>query len=199
MINVSGVKKFYCFVDAHDECGRGSVKEFVGHLPVFFGAVHESTVKVFISSRTDPIIQNEITCCSDSLYNIQLNANITREDINSVVKERLRKLSRNLMLTEQERTDLTEAFVRRSDGMFLWALLAITELEKPPGVDHTAPEDNHRDLAVWTRCFIRVHFTRSSEGVPEQSRSIPRLADYCLGCRSRKTNDPLRAPKCYCN
>jgi len=134
MFNVSGVKKFYCFIDALDECGRESVKGFLGLLPKFLKAVHGPTVKLFISSRMDPIIQNEVALCSESPCSIQLNANVTSGDIDSVLKERLTKLSRHLILTEEEQKALRKEFVNRSDGMFLWALLAMSELEKTRGL-----------------------------------------------------------------
>lgn len=120
--------RFYCVIDAMDECGGDSAQDFLSRLPELFKSSRSAVLKFYISSRPVPAIRTELSEISPSPRTITLTPSTTQADINRVVETGLRKIQKNLNLEDTEKEELKEQLVRRSDGMFLWAFLALQEI-----------------------------------------------------------------------
>ena len=122
--------RFYCVIDAMDECGRDSANDFLSRLPELFKSSRSAVLKFYISSRPVPAILTELSEISPSPRAITLTPSTTEADIDRVVEAGLRKIQKNLSLEDAEKEELKERLVRKSDGMFLWAFLALQEIDK---------------------------------------------------------------------
>lgn len=132
MIKISRVETFHCFIDGLDECEQKSTTELIGCLSEIMNSNDGPVVKFFISSRRNTDIQDDLS--EYSPVSIHLSPESIRGDIEVIVEERLRKLSRRLGYNEVETTKLKERIVKRAEGMFLWVDLAVQEINNIQGL-----------------------------------------------------------------
>ncbi|KAF8243652.1 hypothetical protein K440DRAFT_38350 [Wilcoxina mikolae CBS 423.85] len=135
-VRISGLSTLYLVLDALDECEKSSALTFLSRLPKLMSMKlirnEGPIVRLFLTSRIDEEILNGIV--DSSPISIQLSPDVTRDDIDSVVKENLSRLNRKLKMTDEQEESLRKTLVERSEGMFLWALLSLKEMEKCRGL-----------------------------------------------------------------
>ncbi|KAI5778473.1 hypothetical protein EDC01DRAFT_674436 [Geopyxis carbonaria] len=137
-VRISGLQKIFIVLDALDECERSSALYFVSRLPKLMnmnsslGPSEGPILKLFMTSRIENEISEELAECSPIV--VPLRPETTRQDIDSVVKERLSRLNKRLKMSAEKEESLRNRLVERSEGMFLWAVLAIQEMENSRGL-----------------------------------------------------------------
>jgi hypothetical protein len=79
------------------------------------------------------MIETELSEISPTPLMIALTPGTTQVDIDRVVEAGLRKIQKSLNL-EEEKAELKEQLVSRAEGMFMWAFLALQEIDKILGL-----------------------------------------------------------------
>ncbi|KAH8655994.1 hypothetical protein BGZ60DRAFT_459046, partial [Tricladium varicosporioides] len=139
----SQLQSIYCIIDALDESERESMEIFLSLLPELLDDSEIGvTLKFFLTSRTEGHI---IECLEGQATCIQIDS-VTHKDVETFVSEKLGKLKRRLRLDTEGERNLQQVLVNRAEGMFLWAELAIKDLEKAYGVTAKSLPNRVRSL-----------------------------------------------------
>ncbi|KAF9888510.1 hypothetical protein FE257_008617 [Aspergillus nanangensis] len=119
----------YCAVDALDESeqtGLGELLKCLLHLTIDHSP-SETKTRLLFSSRAHSHL---LTLLDDdhACFRIFARPKIVPPDIRISIQDGLAKLSQLLALDDKEAEGLQGGLVEKSDGMFLWALLALKEI-----------------------------------------------------------------------
>ena len=127
----SQLQVIYCVIDALDESEKESMEMFLPLLTDLLDhGTNGITVKLSLTSRIEGHIMD---CLEGHAASIQIDS-VTRQDVETYISERLGKLKRRLRLDADGEQNLQQVLVDRAEGMFLWAELAIKDLEKAHGI-----------------------------------------------------------------
>ena len=112
----------YILIDGVDGLKENLCKELIGRI---LGLMEIRTVKVFLSSRDVPHISNNLPrdCRECTKINLDTNSFI-KEDVETFIKRRVNAWGWDDELKERA----MEALLAKSEGIFLWASLAIDNL-----------------------------------------------------------------------
>ena len=112
----------YIIIDGVDGLKESLCKELIGRI---LGLMEIRTVKIFLSSRDVPHISNNIPCSLHEWTKINLDTNsFIKEDVESFISRRVNAWGWDVDLKEKA----MEALLAKSEGIFLWASLAIENL-----------------------------------------------------------------------
>jgi len=112
----------YIIIDGVDGLKESLCKEFIGRI---LGLMEIRTVKIFLSSRDVPHISNNIPCSLHECTKINLDtSSFIKEDAESFISRRVNAWGWDVDLKEKA----MEALLAKSEGIFLWASLAIENL-----------------------------------------------------------------------
>jgi len=195
-VRISGLSTLYLVLDALDECEKSSALTFLSRLPKLMNmrSIRNEgpIVKLFLTSRIDEEILNEIV--DSSPMSLLLSPDITREDIDSVVKESLSRLNRNLKMTDEQEESLRKTLVQRSEGMFLWALLALKEMEKCRGLTPEKMKSIIESLPLGLRQLYDRILEDLVKARPDSDevRALYKILAWVVGTARPLTLDELR-------
>jgi len=112
----------YILVDGIDGLKESLCKELIGRI---LGLMEIRTVKIFISSRDVPHISNNLPCSLHACDKINLDTtSFIKDDVESFIRRRVNAWGWDIDLKEKA----MEALLVKSEGIFLWASLAIENL-----------------------------------------------------------------------
>jgi hypothetical protein len=103
-----------------DECDPQSRSELVNALKLFLKESNKP-VKIFISSRPDRVLENEL----GRTPNTGIQASDNQEDINKYIDMRLNGLIKGNKLLESMRSEIIATLLERSQGMFQYVSLQV--------------------------------------------------------------------------
>jgi hypothetical protein len=141
MMQTLKFKTVFCIIDALDECDVKTARDLVSDLLRLMSS-SKTPMKIFFSSRLNVNIERHLSTYS-SISAITMDWKLIHADIDKVVKHRLKLVGRELDLTQDEEDQIREEIVGRADGMFLWAILAVNEIEN---IEDLADDLNPADL-----------------------------------------------------
>jgi ankyrin repeat protein len=154
----SQLQVIYCVIDALDESERESMETFLPLLTELLDrGANGVAVKLFLTSRTEGHIKDYLEGHAAS---IQIDS-FTRQDVETYISTRLAKLKNRLRLNAEGKQNLQQVLLDRAEGMFLWAELAIKDLEKTYGLTAKSLPDRVRSLpfgldALYERMLINI-------------------------------------------
>ncbi|KAJ3034722.1 hypothetical protein HDV00_004768 [Rhizophlyctis rosea] len=123
-------KSFVIVIDALDECGKATSPERKELLQALGNVALPPNVKLFITSRPEPDIREELE--SVDPYEIVLDEERNRADLLLYAKNRVkRKFPR---ASDEDNAKRAEDLVEQSRGLFIWLYLAFEELRKTSDV-----------------------------------------------------------------
>jgi len=112
----------YILIDGLDGLGGRSHGEVIERI---LGLMEIRTVKIFLSSRNVPHISNNLPPNPDEFAKINLDMNTSvREDVETFIRRKVNAWGWDIELTKRA----MEALLVKSEGIFLWASLAIKSL-----------------------------------------------------------------------
>jgi len=112
----------YILIDGLDGLGGRSHGEVIERI---LGLMEIRTVKIFLSSRNVPHISNNLPPNPDEFAKINLDMNTSvREDVETFIRRKVNAWGWGVELTKRA----MEALLVKSEGIFLWASLAIKSL-----------------------------------------------------------------------
>lgn len=140
-------------IDALDELAKDFWVSFLDGIMKVLGS-HPTGVKAFVTSRTEPIIENYFL--SFNISDIALDGDNNKADVAAYLSDTVREYAVENSFDPAMRDTILHEIQSRADGMFLWAKLAwenfqdgvgswtkalvrqkILELQQlPPGLDH---------------------------------------------------------------
>lgn len=124
--------QLYCIIDGLDECENESTGTLLSLLPdLLEKRTNNAFVKFLVTSRAKGHI---VDVLEEHATSITITSDITRNDVELYVGERLVGLKRRLRLSSEEERDLRRLLADRANGMFLWVELAIKDLERTYGI-----------------------------------------------------------------
>lgn len=124
----------YCIIDALDECEAESVSELLSLVSETVANSSKNPsegpmrIKFFLTSR--PFERLEVDLDPKIVRVIPLTPEIVNQDIEKIVHDGMDKLEKRLRLKKVVKDRLWGALVDRSEGMFLWVLLAMKQLDR---------------------------------------------------------------------
>lgn len=113
-------------IDAMDECDPDSRDELLDALNSFIVEPNSRPVKIFISSRPDPDIENQL----ENTPNVGINANDNKSDIHKYLSAEMEKLAKKAPFFGRLKSKIIDALLERCQGMFQWAALQIHQIQK---------------------------------------------------------------------
>jgi len=112
----------YILIDGLDGLGGRSHGEVIERI---LGLMKIRTVKIFLSSRNVPHISNNLPCNPYRCIKINLDTNsFVKEDVETFIRRKVNAWGWDAELRERA----MEALLVKSEGIFLWASLAIKSL-----------------------------------------------------------------------
>jgi Cdc6-like AAA superfamily ATPase len=154
----SQLQVIYCVIAALDESDKESMEMFLPLLTDFLDYnTNEVTVKLFLTSRIEGHIMD---CLEGRAASIYIDS-VSRQDVEIYISERLSKLKRRLRLNAEGEQNLRQVLVDRAEGMFLWAELAIKDLERAHGITAKTLANRVRSLpsglnALYERMLTKI-------------------------------------------
>ena len=152
----------YILIDGIDGLKERLCKELIGRI---LGLMEIRTVKIFLSSRDAPHISNILPNNLPKCTKINLDTNsFVREDVESFIEHRVNAWGWDVDLREKA----MKALMAKSEGIFLWASLAIENLtyfSSGPDFDKLLRKPPSRLQDVY-RGMLRTLFLR------EESREV---------------------------
>jgi len=117
-------------IDAMDECQETETKAFLTLLISLLepGAIKGKTLKIFLTSRPYDLISG--TLYYDHIKKIHIHQEMILPDIKEVLGKQLEDIQRQFSLSSTEIQELKGRLAHKSDGMFMWAVLAMKELSR---------------------------------------------------------------------
>ncbi|KAI9760618.1 MAG: hypothetical protein M1840_002375 [Geoglossum simile] len=132
IVTHSQLREICCVIDGLDECESNSIETFLSLLPQLLSQADKTTSKLFLTSRPSRHITSSLRGHTSVIW---VNPEDTKYDIETYVRtEGLIRLKGALGLSPQEEQEVQKELVDRSEGMFLWADLAIKEAERTRGL-----------------------------------------------------------------
>ncbi|KAL0636337.1 hypothetical protein Q9L58_004684 [Maublancomyces gigas] len=133
LVDTAQLDVVYCFVDALDECEAESVSDLLALVSDVANSSKSLVgrvvkVKFFLTSR--PFERLEVELDHHIVRTIRLTPEIVNQDIERIVNDGMDKLQKKLRLKKEVKDRLWGILVSRSEGMFLWVLLAMKQLER---------------------------------------------------------------------
>ncbi|KAJ5657785.1 uncharacterized protein N7484_001434 [Penicillium longicatenatum] len=116
-------KKTTIVIDALDECDPESRYDLVQALQMFLEK-SKNPVKIFISSRPDPVLKNQL----DSSPNVYIQASDNLEDIRKFIDVELDKRAKSRTFLEDLKPQIIAKLLERCQGMFQWVNLQVHEI-----------------------------------------------------------------------
>ncbi|KAJ5316803.1 hypothetical protein N7508_001311 [Penicillium antarcticum] len=113
-------------IDAMDECDPDSRDVLIDALNSFVSESNSRPVKIFISSRPDPDIENQL----GNTPNIGINASENKDDIEKYLSAEMGKLAKKAPFFGRLKSKITEVLLERCQGMFQWAALQTHQIQK---------------------------------------------------------------------
>jgi len=114
----------YVLIDGVDALVSKSHKELMGRI---LGLMGIRTVKIFLSSQDVPHISNNLCCDFGKFAKINLDmTNFVRMDVETFIKRRVNEWRWDVEWREKA----VETLIDKSEGIFLWASLAIDNLAR---------------------------------------------------------------------
>jgi ankyrin repeat protein len=153
----SQLQMIHCIIDALDESEKESMEKFLSLLPeLLVHGTNHPTVKFFLTSRIEGHIMD---CLEGHATRIQVDS-VAHEDVDTYIRERLGKLKR-LRLDAEGEQNVRKILVDHAEGMFLWAELAIKDLERAHGFTAKTLASRVRSLpsglnAIYERMLIKI-------------------------------------------
>ncbi|CAI6099559.1 unnamed protein product [Clonostachys chloroleuca] len=145
MVHTFKFSTVFCIIDALDECEKDTAKSLVSNMLELM-SLSKPVIKIYFSSRIRVNSKRHFSL-KDSIGVITLSGEkISAEvekDIDKLVRYQLRQVRYDLDLSQDEEDQLREEIVRRARGMFLWAILAVKEIEN---TKHIQNDLNPTDL-----------------------------------------------------
>ncbi|KAM0550174.1 hypothetical protein ACHAPJ_009022 [Fusarium lateritium] len=124
-VALRSIPKAYCVLDALDEMDQGAMEHFLQMLGQL-GNIHSDRVKLVITSRPIATIEKVVR-------NLRpLDIRLSKEKVNHDISTYLRHRLRHSTLPVRSRDAITNEVLKKADGLFLYAKLAmdtITRLE----------------------------------------------------------------------
>jgi len=112
----------YILIDGVDGLGGRSHEELIGRI---LGLMEIRTVKIFLSSRDVPYISNNLPHNSPNFAKINLDMNsFVKADVETFIRRKVNAWGWGVDLKERA----LETLLAKSEGIFLWASLAIGSL-----------------------------------------------------------------------
>jgi hypothetical protein len=111
---------------------------------------------LLLTSRTEGYI---IDCLEEHAVSIQIDS-VSGKDVETYVSERLGKLKRRLRLDAEGEQSLRQVLADRAEGMFLWAEMAIKDLEKAHGITAKTLANRVRSLPSGLNAFYERMLTK---------------------------------------
>jgi ankyrin repeat protein len=128
----SQLQTIHCVIDGLDESEKESTEVFLPLLTEFLDQdTNGVTVKLFLTSRIEGHIEDYLEGHATSIL---VDSAVTRRDVETYISERLAMLKKRLKLDREGEQNLRQVLVDGAEGMFLWAELAIKDLEKTYGL-----------------------------------------------------------------
>jgi ankyrin repeat protein len=128
----SQLQTIHCVIDGLDESEKESTEVFLSLLTEFLDQdTNGVTVKLFLTSRIEGHIEDYL---EGHATGILVDSAVTRQDVETYISERLAMLKKRLKLDREGEQSLRQVLVDGAEGMFLWAELAIKDLEKTYGL-----------------------------------------------------------------
>ncbi|OCK73077.1 hypothetical protein K432DRAFT_18093, partial [Lepidopterella palustris CBS 459.81] len=132
IVNKSELQVIYCIIDALDESEKESTELLISLLPALLDqSTSKAVVKLVLTSRIEGYI---VDCLESHTTKILVDPSVTRQDIETFIGERLGKVKKRLRLDAHGERDVRKVLLDHADGMFLWAELAIKDLERAHGI-----------------------------------------------------------------
>lgn len=134
LVNSEQLDVVYCVIDALDECEAGSVSDLLSLISdeVVNFSKHASggvaRVRFFLTSR--PFERLEVELDHRVARTIWLAPELVNQDIQVIVNKGMDRLQKRLRLKKEVKERLWGILVDRSEGMFLWVLLAMKQLDR---------------------------------------------------------------------
>lgn len=134
LVNSEQLDVVYCVIDALDECEAESVSDLLSLISdeVVNSSKHASggaaRVKFFLTSR--PFERLEVELDHRVARTIWLAPELVNQDIQVIVNKGMDRLQKRLRLKKEVKERLWGILVDRSEGMFLWVLLAMKQLDR---------------------------------------------------------------------
>ncbi|OGE49252.1 hypothetical protein PENARI_c022G06687 [Penicillium arizonense] len=113
-------------IDAMDECDPDSRDELIDALNSFVSESNSNPVRIFISSRPDPDIENQL----ENTPNIGINASDNKSDIEKYLSAEMDKLAKKAPFFGRLKSKVIDALLERCQGMFQWAALQTHQIQK---------------------------------------------------------------------
>lgn len=126
LVDLAQLDVVYCIIDALDECETESVSDLLSLISDMARGVKK--VKFFLTSR--PFERLEVELDHKIVRVIRLTPEVVNQDIKKIVDDGMDKLQKKLHLKKEIRDRLWEILVDRSEGMFLWVVLAMKQLDR---------------------------------------------------------------------
>ena len=156
-------------IDAMDECDPQSRSELVNALKLFMKE-SKKPMKIFISSRPDRVLENEL----GSIPNVGIQASDNQEDIKKYIDMKLNGLIIGNKLLESMRSEIIATLLERSQGMFQYVSLQVQRV----GTGNSKADVRRRLLAlppsldkaydqIWGEIEARVSGQRICQGLSE--------------------------------
>ncbi|KAJ5172513.1 hypothetical protein N7492_005106 [Penicillium capsulatum] len=117
-------------IDALDECEPESRDELIEALQ-FFIEESKNPVKVFISSRPDPVLKNLL----ENSPNVGIQASDNQEDIRKFINAELIKRTKARPFLETLKPKIIAKLLERCQGMFQWVSLQLHQIGKSSSED----------------------------------------------------------------
>lgn len=113
-------------IDAMDECDPDSRDELIDALNSFVSDSNIRPVKIFISSRPDPDMENQL----EDTPNIGIDANDNKSDIQKYLSAEMDKLAKKAPFFGRLKSEIIDALLEACQGMFQWAALQTHQIQK---------------------------------------------------------------------
>ncbi|KAJ5767256.1 uncharacterized protein N7511_004872 [Penicillium nucicola] len=112
-------------IDAMDECDADSRDVLIDALKAFI-AQSENSVRIFISSRPDPDIENQM----ENTPNLPINASDNKSDIHKYLIAELERITKKKRFVQNMKEDIINALLDRCQGMFQLAALQTHQISR---------------------------------------------------------------------
>ena len=113
-------------IDAMDECDPDSRDVLIDALNSFVSESNSRPVRIFISSRPDPDIENQL----ENTPNIGIDASDNKSDIEKYLSAEMEKLAKKAPFFGRLKSKVIDALLERCQGMFQWAALQTHQIQK---------------------------------------------------------------------
>ncbi|KAK5994513.1 Vegetative incompatibility HET-E-1-like protein [Cladobotryum mycophilum] len=120
----------YCIIDAMDECAQDdTTKAFIEKL-IALPTKSNGATKLLLSARLDWMAEYDLSHISPEVVELRLGSELMYDDIAIIVNAEFSKLEKRLSIDQKEINELKQKLIFKADGMILWVVLALREVNK---------------------------------------------------------------------